>query len=381
MTPMWEKAWNLGYDSASQLLGKTEREPQDQLQGFLDTEGTHWLDQIARTGLKNASSRSEVIARTEIARAMNAGAIQSYRDNGVAYKHLGLPRMIRVISAKMSRMTGLSPWIPRSPMEDWVVRCILQCRCVPAPCRDRGRFPAVSSGKAWNDSSHQYARSMHSGAGNCECGDAEGNHPPGSTQEDESRVAWLLIRARDEDGKWRYLLQQRPDGTWGMPGGATHIGESGFTAAYRETTEEIGELPQLTVVHDFTHLEEDGKTAYLYLCETSLFKPSLDGGTPHETLSVGWFRRSEISDLNLTPKFRDDWESKKNPPHLKEALKDSANKALQNMVNENGEWMVLDDPDRHGAGMGARWPYPHHANGEEYGDAGPGGYPGATPGR
>ena len=33
------------------------------------------------------------------------------------------------------------------------------------------------------------------------------------------------MRARDEDGKWRYLLQQRDDGTWGMPGGTTHVGE------------------------------------------------------------------------------------------------------------------------------------------------------------
>jgi len=101
--------------------------------------------------------------------------------------------------------------------------------------------------------------------------------------------------------------------------------------------------------------------AYLYLCETSMFKPSLDGSTPEETLSIAWFRRGEIEDLDLVGKFRDDWVKE---IHLRDQLGEM--KSPQNLVNENGEWMVLDDPDRMGAGMGSRWVYPHHANGEEY---------------
>jgi len=197
-----------------------------------------------------------------------------------------------------------------------------------------------------------------------------------SDQEDKSRVAWLLIRARDEEGKWRYLLQQHNDGKWGMPGGTTHVDEEGLVAAYRETQEEIGDLPALTVVHDFTHMDPDGIQSFLFLCECNIFTPQMNGSTPEETLSTGWFRRGEIEDLDLIDKFRDDWEEE---IHLREQLK-NLNKTLQNMVNENGEWLVLDDPGRTGAGMGSRWVYPHHANGEEPGDAGPGGYPGMSPG-
>ena len=139
-----------------------------------------------------------------------------------------------------------------------------------------------------------------------------------------------------------------------------------------------GILPQLNVVRDFSHPEDDGKFAFLYLCETGrIFTPEMNGATPQETLSTGWFKRKEIRDLDLVDKFRDDWQ---NHPGLENVLKDSASKVLQNIVNETGEWLVLDDPDRMGAGMGARWPYPHHSNGEELGDAGPGGYPGMTPG-
>jgi len=391
MTPLWKSAWNLGYDSANQLLGKDSGVlgTTDNLQGFLDTEGAHWLDQIARTGLKNANSRSEIIARTEIARAMNAGVIQCYRDNGVTHKHLGIAPDD---PCKICRKVASEGVIPLdSPFSSGGLGgpCHVQCRCVPLPAGMNivppqshlgKRFITVDEARSaargdWATSPHQYARSIFSGAGNCECGDAESNHPAGSQQEDRSRTAWLLIRARDEKGKWRYLLQQRPDGTWGMPGGTTHIGEPGYSAAYREATEEIGELPSLTVVHDFTHQDLDGQIAYLYLCETNIFKPSLNGDTPEETLSVGWFRRGEIEDLDLVGKFRDDWVKE---IHLREQLGEM--KTPQNLVNENGEWMVLDDPDRYGAGGGARWPYPHHANGEEYGDAGPGGYPGATPG-
>jgi len=347
MTPLWEKAWNLGYSSANQLLGKDAGilGTTDNLQAFLDTEGAHWLDQVARTGLKNANSRSEVIARTEIARALNAGVIQCYRDNGVTHKHLGIAPDD---ACKICRKVANEGPIPLdAPFSSGGLGgpCHVQCRCVPLPAGMNIVPPQSHLGKS------------------------------DSNVEDSTRTAWLLIRAKDEKGKWRYLLQQRPDGSWGMPGGTTHIDEPGWSAAYRETEEEIGALPALTVIRDFTHQDPDGKTAYLYLCETNMFKPLMNGSTPEETLSTAWFRRGEIEDLDLVGKFRDDWVKE---IHLRDQLGDM--KSPQNLVNENGEWMVLDDPDRHGAGMGSRWVYPHHANGEEFGDAGPGGYPGATPG-
>jgi 8-oxo-dGTP pyrophosphatase MutT (NUDIX family) len=97
-----------------------------------------------------------------------------------------------------------------------------------------------------------------------------------------------------------------------MPGGTCHVGESGYTAAYRETVEEVGDLPQLTVMRDFSHSEDDGKYAYLYLCEAGeMFTSRMNGSTPEETAGTGWFRRKEISGLNLTSKFRDDWEKER----------------------------------------------------------------------
>jgi hypothetical protein len=55
-------------------------------------------------------------------------------------------------------------------------------------------------------------------------------------------------------------------------------------------------------------------------------------------------------------------------------------KALQRVVNENGEVSVLTEPAQRLQATGARWPYPHRADGTEWPDAGPGAYPGASPG-
>ena len=93
LEPLWTEAWNLGYASAKSLV---TGEPADfavkhdgeALRGFLGTEGEHWLDQIARTGLGNNSVRSEGIAWTEVGRAINSAAIQCYRDLGVTHKIL-----------------------------------------------------------------------------------------------------------------------------------------------------------------------------------------------------------------------------------------------------------------------------------------------------
>jgi 8-oxo-dGTP pyrophosphatase MutT (NUDIX family) len=228
------------------------------------------------------------------------------------------------------------------------------CRCVPLPAGIDVEPPQAHIGKRFMtvDEARQLFR------------DSLKNDDP----EDESRVAWLLIRARDENDHWRYLLQQRDDGTWGMPGGTTHVGEDGFHAAFRETTEEIGDLPPLNVVRNFNHTDPDGKQAYLYLCEAgSIFAPQMNGSTPHETAGTGWFRRKEIGDLNLTSKFRGDWEDE---VHLERALK---------MISPSLSGEILVDPAQNAGGGGARWPYPHRADGTEdplhWQDAGPGAVP------
>jgi len=367
LTPLWEKAWKLGYDSAGQLLGKTGNYG-DHLQNFLDTEGSHWLDQVSRTGLGNSIARSEMIARTEVARAMNDGAMQCYRDNGVTHKHLAIAPDDTCNVCDSAKSDGIIPL--DSIFKGGEPPFHPNCRCIPLPAGINAEPP---QGHISKNLDHPYARDMHSGAGNCECGMTESQHPEGSSAEDDSRVAWLLIRARDEDGKWRYLLQQRNDGSWGMPGGTCHVGESGYTAAYREATEEIGVLPELTCIQDFSHVDPDGTQVYLYLCESEYFHPELNGSTPDETRGTGWFRRKEIGELDLTDKFRDDW--------VKEVdLKANLPKVLQNVVDEMGQRLVIDDPDRTGAGMGSRWPYPHRADGSEWPDAGPGAVPGSSAG-
>ena len=58
-----------------------------------------------------------------------------------------------------------------------------------------------------------------------------------------------------------------------MPGGTTHVGEDGWDAATRETTEEIGDLPHLLVRATLNHIDPDGKQVYLYLCEAARCSP------------------------------------------------------------------------------------------------------------
>ena len=67
--------------------------------------------------------------------------------------------------------------------------------------------------------------------------------------------------------------------------------------------------PRRRIAGTFHHVEDDGKTqVYLWLCDVPYFHPTLDGATPEETRGAAWFRRKEIGDLDLAPKFREDWE-------------------------------------------------------------------------
>jgi len=326
MNELWTKAWNLGYDSANQLL-KTSGSNEMALQGFLDTEGVHWVDQVARTGLGNNNARSEMIARTEVARAMNAAAIQCYRDNGVSHKHLLVAPDDVCDICNTAKNAGIIPLDTPFPKGGIAGPLHIQCRCIPAPAGIHREPPQAHIKKA--------------------------------AKEDPGRLAWILLRAKDEEDKYRFLLQQRSEGTWGMPGGTPHVGEQPWDAACRETAEEIGDLPPLKVAGTFHHVEDDGETqVYLYLCDVPYFQPKFNGATPEETQGAAWFRRKEIGKLNLTPKFREDWEKGI-------CLEEHVTKTMQNIRNETGEWLVLDDPDRHGAGLGARWPYPKRPNMEE----------------
>ncbi len=338
LTPLWKEAWHLGYEAGEALAtgrgadfsAKHEGGPLD---GFLASEGEHWLSQIARTGLKNEASRADAIARTEVARAVNAGAVQAYRDNGVAYKHLLLSPDDTCDICKDAEDEGVIPLDAVFPGGGLGGPFHPSCRCVPAPAGIVVEPPLAHLGK------HDHIM-------------------PHGHVEDESRVCWLLLRALGEDGKYRFLLQQRDSGKWGMPGGTAHMGESSWDAAVRETTEEIGTLPPFTVVRNFNHVDEDGKFAFLWLCDTELFHPALNGSTPEETAGTGWFRRREIDVLPLVAGFDEDWNRTID-------LRAHVTKALERMVNENGEILTVTDPGQELQASGARWPYPHRADGAE----------------
>ena len=405
MNPLWTKAWNLGYASARALVAGSEPDFKseyggDALDGFLGSEGRHWVEEVSRTGLGNSNARSKMIARTEVSRAMVAAAIQAYRDHGVAYKELLVSPDDACEECLTAKAQGEIPL-------DAVFGVVGEgadppfhpnCRCMPAPAGTdrippefhlkydraldvtgdvtitRGRLKGVladlASASAYQvvEQQHPYHRDPQSGAGNCMCGRTEAEHP--EPVEDEHRLGWLLIRARDDDGKYRFLLQQHHDGAWGMPGGKLHVGEDPYQGAVRETTEEVGDLPPLHCVKTFHHVEDDGDTqVFLYLCETSYFIPAHNGDTPEETRGAAWFRRKEIAFQNLTPKFREDWETGIR-------LYDHVTKSRQHIVTAEGEWLDVDDPERRGAGTGSRWPYPRRSpdGGEprEWPDAGPG---------
>ena len=94
LTPLWTHAWNLGYESAKSLVtGQpadfTAKHEGDHLAGVHRHRGRALA--VLRSpapGWGTTRARSELIARTEVARAVNSAAIQCYRDHGVTHKHL-----------------------------------------------------------------------------------------------------------------------------------------------------------------------------------------------------------------------------------------------------------------------------------------------------
>ena len=131
---------------------------------------------------------------------------------------------------------------------------------------------------------------------------------------DTNLAAFILIRARNQDGKWRYLLTKRADdeddkasGLWSLPGGKLHEGEDPWAGALRESVEEIGELPsglkpRITLVDD---------NVTTFVCELPvLFTPDMaDAATAYESAGWGWFSKGDVEDLPLHPAFEKTWES------------------------------------------------------------------------
>ena len=331
LKPMWTEAYSAGYQAGVSLC--TGEDPDlgiikdgSNLRNFIETEGQHWLDQISRTGMKNQIPRAEVIARTEVARAMNAGAIQAYRDNRVQMKHLLVAPDDTCDVCKGAEAEDDIPLDSIFPSGGLGGPFHPNCRCVPAPAGIEVIPPQATKSESW--------------------------------QEDRSRAAFLLMRSpHPENGKMHYLLQKRDDGTgWGMPGGTTHVGEHPLVAAIRECTEEIGDLPPLKPVAQITHQNEDARTIHIFLCEVPWFQPKMNGSTPEETHGTGWFRKKEVNNLDLHHNFRKQWDN---------IDFHNISKNTRQIVTENGEQLTITDPGGPLFPAGARWPYPHRSDGAE----------------
>jgi 8-oxo-dGTP pyrophosphatase MutT (NUDIX family) len=351
LIPLWKAAWDLGYESAESLL-HGDHEPRDN-QGrdaFIATQGKHWAQHIARTGIRNALVRSEMIARTEVARAQSAAALECYRKYGVSYKHLLVAPDDVCEKCRADEEAGVIPLNAAFPSGDLGAPVHVNCRCMPAPAGINVTPPLAHLGKA---------------------------HGP---EDDTSRVSFLLIRARNHEGKWRYLLQKRGEdinnsGEWGLPGGTCHHGEDSWTAAIRECHEEMGDMPPMKPRMLKMDPRED-HMVHTYLVEIpEMFNPSADGKTSEEISGWGWFSRKEIKHLNLHKGFERTWE---------DLPWEDIGKARR-VVDLNGQEVILEDdddgPDWPAAGGGAPLPRPHDADGNQVVEPPPGSKPGSEPPR
>jgi 8-oxo-dGTP pyrophosphatase MutT (NUDIX family) len=330
LEPLWTEAWDLGYEAAKSLATGgdpdfTVKYEGEALDNFVDTEGQHWLDQIARTGLKNADARAEVIARTEVARAMNAAAIQAYRDFGVTHKHLLIAPDDRCDICKDAEDEGVIPLDAIFPSGGLGGPFHPNCRCVPAPDGVDLEPPQAHIGKA---------------------------------EEDPSMVAFILYRSFSGD-KEVFLLQKRGEDmnnphTWGMPGGTSHSGETPAETAWRESQEEMGDLP-VGMINGHFHERKNDRDIFVFLIDVPApFTPLMNGSTPNETSGYGWFTRKEIKHLKLQPNFEEQW---------KNINWDAVGKHVS--VTENGEMLTTKPQDDELYPAGARWPYPHRSDGAE----------------
>ncbi|MGK0714793.1 NUDIX domain-containing protein [Leucobacter sp. W1153] len=106
------------------------------------------------------------------------------------------------------------------------------------------------------------------------------------------------------------LLQHRVSwsdhgGTWGIPGGAKHEGESAIAGAKRESLEEAG-VPTQATVPTYTHVLNRGGWKYTTVIAevTTPFHPEI---TDAESHALAWVPVDQVADYPLHPAFGDSW--------------------------------------------------------------------------
>jgi 8-oxo-dGTP pyrophosphatase MutT (NUDIX family) len=141
-------------------------------------------------------------------------------------------------------------------------------------------------------------------------GDAWVQAPDGRTFWGTFGAAGLLVH--DARG---VLLQHRVEwshfgGTWGLPGGARHEGESAVRAALREAQEEAG-VPADAVELEFTSVLDLGFWSYttVGVRATSRFDAVIGDA---ESVELRWIPLDEVESLPLHPGFAARWPVLKN---------------------------------------------------------------------
>lgn len=137
-------------------------------------------------------------------------------------------------------------------------------------------------------------------------GDAWVEGPDGSRYWGRFGAAGLLALSPARE----VLLQHRAvwshfGGTWGLPGGARHEGETAIDAAVREAGEEAGVPGDLLVVR-FSSVLDLGYWSYTTVVAdaTEWFAPVV---SDPESIALSWVHVDEVAALPLHPRFAESW--------------------------------------------------------------------------
>jgi len=131
----------------------------------------------------------------------------------------------------------------------------------------------------------------------------------------------LLARPATTTDAAAVVLQHRAlwsdqGGTWALPGGARHTGETAVGGALREAAEEAGIDPASVRVvgeHVLDHVD------WSYTTVIALTSGPVDARpTDDESLAIAWVALDDVGTLPLLPAFADAW------PTLRTALAEAA---------------------------------------------------------
>lgn len=142
--------------------------------------------------------------------------------------------------------------------------------------------------------------------GEVNSGDAWVEGPDGERFWGRFGAAGLLVHDRSRG----ILLQHRADwshfgGTWGLPGGARHEGESAVDGALREANEEAAVPPDAVNVL-FTSVLDLGFWSYTTVV-VQLVKPFEARMADVESIELRWVPIAHVAALPLHPGFASAW--------------------------------------------------------------------------